>query len=107
MDYRLVSEDDRRKISEFGNGGNWKVCKIVEMKETSTVGDHYHKKKDEMFLLIEGGGTFTIGDKTETQWAPYSIFIPRNTYHSFRLHRGSVLLGLVSEEHDPKDDYKL
>jgi mannose-6-phosphate isomerase-like protein (cupin superfamily) len=102
MEYKLVSEDGRRKLSEFGNGGNWKVCKVVEMKETAIIGDHYHKNKDEMFLLIDGGGTFTVGDKTQTVSAPFSVFIPRHTYHSFRLYRGSVLLGLASEEHDPK-----
>ena len=107
MELKLVSEDHRRKLSEFGNGGNWKVCKIVEMKEDSWVGNHFHKKKDEIFVLLDGGGTFVVEQKTTHEWAPYSVFIPRDTYHAFKLQKGSVLICLASELHDPKDDYTL
>jgi mannose-6-phosphate isomerase-like protein (cupin superfamily) len=107
MELKLVSEDDRRKLSEFGNGGNWKVCKVLEMKEDSWIGNNYHKEKDEMFLLLKGSGSFTIGDQMSVQFAPYSVLVPRHTYHAFRLSKDSVLLCLASELHDPNDDYKL
>jgi mannose-6-phosphate isomerase-like protein (cupin superfamily) len=107
MELKLVSEDNRRKLSEFGNGGTWKVCKVLEIKEESWIGNHYHKKKDEMFLLMDGCGTFVIGESTEVRFAPYSVLVSAGTYHAFKLERGSVLICLASEEHDPKDDYKL
>lgn len=107
MELKLVSEDNRRRLSEIGNGKSWKVCKILEMKEDGLVGNHYHKKKDEMFLLWEGSGTFVVEKETSVQFAPYSVFIPRGTYHAFTLKKGSVLIGLVTEEHDPSDDYKI
>lgn len=107
MELKLVSEDDRRKLSEFGNGGNWKVCKVLEMKEDSWIGNHYHKKKDEMFYLMKGTGTFVIGNRTYNEFAPYSVLVSRDTYHAFKLAKDSVLICLASEEHDPKDDYKI
>lgn len=107
MELKLVSEDDRRKLSEFGNGGHWKVCKVLEAKQDCWVGNHYHKLKDEMFLLIEGSGTFVVEQNTEVQHAPFSILIKHGNYHAFNLKKGSILLGLASEEHDPKDDYKI
>jgi mannose-6-phosphate isomerase-like protein (cupin superfamily) len=107
MELTLVSEDHRRKLSEFGNGGTWKVCKVVEMKDDMWIGNHYHKKKDEMFVLWEGSGTFVVEKETKQTWAPYSVFVPRGTYHAFKLTKGSVLLCLASELHDPKDDYTI
>lgn len=107
MDYKVVSEDARRSLAEFGNGGTWKVCKVMEIKEDCWVGNHYHKLKDEMFLLIEGSGTFVLEKTTSTEHAPFSLHVPRGSYHAFNLKKGSVLLGLASEMHDPKDDYKI
>lgn len=107
MNLKTVSEDSRRKLSEFGEGREWKVCKVLEVKEDCWVGNHYHKLKDEMFLLIDGSGTFVLEEKTSVEHAPFSVFVPRNTYHAFNLKKGSVLIGLATELHDPKDDYKI
>jgi quercetin dioxygenase-like cupin family protein len=121
MELKLVSEDERRKLSEFGNGGTWKVCKVLEFKQDALVGNHYHKKKDEMFVLLSGEGLFFVRNNQfnknpdytlafsdgEYRIAPYSVFIKRGTKHAFNLKKGSVLICLASQEHDPKDDYKL
>lgn len=107
MELKLVSEDTRRKLSEFGNGGTWKVCKILEATTDCRVGDHYHKLKDEMFVLLEGSGRFDVDNESNIHHAPYSVFVPRGTYHSFELVKGSVLIGLATELHDPTDDYKI
>lgn len=105
MELKLVSEDERRKLSEFGNGGTWKVCKILEFKKDSWVGNHYHKNKDEMFVLLEGSGTFVVEKTTFVKHAPYSVLVSKGQYHAFNLMKGSVLICLATELHDPKDDY--
>lgn len=107
MELKLVSEDDRRRLSEFGEGRIWKVCKVIQVKEDSWVGTHYHKLKDEMFVLLEGSGTFVMENETRFEHAPFSLFVPRNNYHAFNLKKGSVLIGLSTELHDSKDDYKI
>ena len=107
MELKLVSEDERRKLSEFGNGANWKVCKVLEAKQACFVGNHYHKLKDEMFVLLSGSGTFVVEKETIVEFAPYSVLVKRGQYHSFFLKKGSILLGLASELHDPSDDYKI
>lgn len=107
MELKLVSEDERRKLSEFGNGGTWKVCKVLEFKKDAWVGNHYHKNKDEMFLLLEGSGTFVIDKKTFGKNAPYSVLVSAGQYHSFKLTKGSVLICLASELHDPNDDHQV
>lgn len=115
MDLRLVSEDERRNLFEFGVGREWKVCKILETKQGCWVGRHYHKLKDEMFVLLKGTGTFILKEeggygeerRIEVLEAPVSLFVPRGTYHAFRLHPGSILIGLATELYNPYDDYLL
>lgn len=107
MELKLVSDDTRRKLSEFGNGGTWKVCKVLETKSDCRVGGHYHKLKDEMFVLLEGAGVFDVGTTINFYQAPYSVFVPRGIPHTFDLKKGSVLIGLATELHDPTDDYKI
>lgn len=112
MELKLVHEDDRRALYELGEGGNWKVCKYIEAKEQCVLGNHYHKNKDELFLLVKGRGCFYYGSEHEgfiekIEVAPFSLLINRDTYHTFVLDPGSILICLASELHDPKDDYKI
>lgn len=102
-----ISIDHRRALTEFGSGGNWKVCKYLEITEDCMIGDHYHKNKDESFLLANGSGTVRISATVYPVKAPCVINVPRGNYHAFSLEKGSILIGLASEEHDPSDDYKL
>lgn len=113
MELKLVHEDLRRTLYEFGQGGNWKVCKYIEVKQDCTLGDHYHKNKDELFLLVRGRGilqTMDMNTKLQSTLvliAPRSFLILRNTLHTIALCEGSTLICLSSELHDPSDDYKL
>lgn len=105
-----VSIDSRRSLTEFGMGGTWKVCKYLEITEDCIIGDHYHKQKDECFFLAKGSSDLILGSDHGAQFlkvvAPEFIDVPRGTYHKFTIMKGSILIGLASEEHDPTDDYK-
>lgn len=102
-----ISIDHRRALTEFGSGGNWKACKYLEITEDSVIGHHYHKNKDESFFLARGSGTATLSAMAYPIEAPCLIDVPRGIYHSFNLEKGSILIGLASEEHDPSDDHKI
>ncbi len=99
----FIHEDDRRKLIEWSGG---KVSKALIAKEDCTVGDHYHRNKEEKFLLLSGYGNFIIGDRSIQPQAPFEFVVPANTYHSFWLVKGSILLGVCSEEFDPADEIK-
>ncbi len=81
------------------------------MKENGVLGDHWHAKKDEVFLLLSGSaGLVVIG---EEHWggtpgspvlAPYRWEVPRGTYHAFHLAKGSVILGAATEIYDKDDE---
>lgn len=103
---KKVHEDNRRSIFEFGAYGNWKVCKYLEIKEDCIIGDHYHRGKDECFLLSKGEANIILGSETSKVVAPMVINVSRNTYHLFDIRKGSILICLASEEHTPNDDHK-
>lgn len=49
MNLKLVSEDNRRSLYEFGEG-EWKCAKYLDIKHDCVVGGHYHMEKDECFF---------------------------------------------------------
>ncbi len=99
----FIHEDDRRKLIEWSGG---KVSKVLVGKAGCEVGDHYHRNKEERFMLISGVCTFVIGDRTGTMDHFDEFTIPPNTYHLFSLSQGAVLLGVCSEKFDPSDEIK-
>jgi hypothetical protein len=109
MSLTLVSDDSRRSLYEFGQG-EWKCAKYLEIKEDSVIGDHYHKLKDEYFLLVSGEieeliMNDGIGPVMKSIRPPFAFAVPRWTYHKFKVKAGSILIGLQSELYDKTDDY--
>lgn len=100
-------EDERRKLFSFPE------AKVLEVKEDCVLGEHYHKLKTELFILIKGScNLYRSNNNNETGfWVSmkrgiiYKI-VP-NTYHMFKIQKGSILIGLNSKPFDATDDYKL
>lgn len=103
----MQHEDDRRVLFDWAQG-DFKSAKAVIVKKAIAIGDHYHKNKDEYFLLLQGEFMeLTVGEKTERNIkAPYSVKIPRGVYHKFVCVEGSILLGVASELFDETDEIK-
>lgn len=103
-----INEDDRRILLEWIEDTPTKTAKVVVGKNGTAVGDHYHKKKDEIFLLVLGKAKrVIIGDKEEKDvGAPRKWFVERGTYHLFELDVGAMLLGACTEKFDPLDEIK-
>jgi mannose-6-phosphate isomerase-like protein (cupin superfamily) len=97
-------EDNRRVLIEWVEDSPMRSCKVVIAKGETVVGEHYHKNKDEIFYLLIGRGEYNLGGN----WFPFGdpLFIPRGTWHSFRLSDGAILLGAASEPFDINDEIK-
>lgn len=104
----IKHEDNRRIIYDWAQG-NFKSCKAVIVKEEIPIGDHYHKNKEEHFFLVSGQFLeLKIGAEISYNVsAPYSIIIPKNTYHKFTCKTGSILLCAATEFFDINDEIKL
>lgn len=101
----FIHEDARRRLIEWAEG-EFKVCKVVIAESDCVVGDHYHLKKDEKFLLLSGrcisatiGGAVTYDPRP-----PFYFDVPRGIYHRFELEKGAVLLGVATERFDKDDE---
>lgn len=103
----FVHEDSRRKLIEFGKGP-FSIVKALTAKEDCVVGDHYHRNKDEEFLLLIGtADRVVIGpDEWSEVAAPFVWEVPRGRYHAFYLKAGAVLIGTATEEFDESDEIK-
>jgi hypothetical protein len=98
--------DDRRNLYEFGEGRDWKVSKVIEIKEDSVLGQHYHAIKWEAFMLVSGGGIIEI-DQIPIEMEKFKEYmIEPLTMHTFNLSKGSILIGLCSELFNENDDYR-
>jgi len=100
-------EDNRRVIYDWAEG-SFKSCKAVIIKEEIAVGDHYHKLKDEEFLLLEGEFLLLqLGDQVKKNIkAPHKVYVPKGVYHKFICSKGSILLGTATELFDINDEIK-
>lgn len=103
----MKHEDDRRILFDWAQG-DFKSAKAVIVKKAIAIGDHYHNKKDEYFLLLQGSFIELIvgKDRWDNIEAPYAVTIPRGTYHKFTCSEGSILLGVATELFDPEDELK-
>jgi dTDP-4-dehydrorhamnose 3,5-epimerase-like enzyme len=99
--------DERRTLVEFGNGTDWKLCKVIKTHKDCVLGNHYHEEKIESFMLVSGGGTIKInGFMTEDMELFKEYFISENIMHEFNLTKDSILIGLCNKEFDLQDEHR-
>lgn len=100
-------EDERRIIYDWAFG-DFKSIKTVFVKNPINIGDHYHKNKDEHFMLVHGKFLeMQVGDGTLYDLeAPYVVVVKRNTYHRFVCEPGSILVCGATELFDENDEIK-
>lgn len=84
-----------------------KSCKVAIAKGLTEIGDHYHNNKDEIFYLLSGTGEYKLSPTFKFEPLEGVIFVPRNTWHLFKLSDGAVLLGAATEPFDPNDEIKI
>ena len=85
----------RVKASEAETGG---LCSVWEGRlAPRTVGasPHYHRERDEFFVVLDGEFELRIGDVSHTSGAGTFAFVPRGTIHGFRNASSSPATGLV------------
>lgn len=101
-------EDERRIIYDWAQG-RFKSCKAVIVKQPIPIGDHYHNKKTEEFLLLQGEfiELNVGGEVSYNVQAPVKVVIPPGVYHKFICTPGSILLGTATELFDPNDEIRL
>lgn len=98
---RPVHSDSRRDLYEF----EYPVSKIIVSKEGCVIGNHYHKLKDEEFLLVNGEGRYRLGgmDQWEDMKLMQSVKVEAGRMHTFELAPGSIMVCYCSGPHNESD----
>lgn len=100
--------NSRRRLVDWDVNLFCKSVKLLTIAEYSTVGGHFHKEKDELFILITGLiDELVMGEEVKLNVvAPAAWLVKRGTYHKFYCKSSASLICLATETFDTNDDYK-
>lgn len=101
----MIHTDDRRVLIDWNDSLPIKTCKIVKASKDCELGNHYHKKKTERFMLISGQATMYINEVSIKMQLNKPYIIPPKKKHRFEIKKDSILLCLVDKEYDSNDDF--
>jgi quercetin dioxygenase-like cupin family protein len=77
-----------KAVGEETNGQFWALEGLAD--RNMKVPLHAHSREDELWYVLEGQITFTIGDRTITGGPGTVAFIPRNVPHTFQVLTDTV-----------------
>lgn len=114
----VIKKDNRGRLIELIkgkdiDGGKFGQILITTALPEKTKGNHYHKRKREWYVVVQGTGLLILKDIKSNELkkiilkasSPLLIEIPRNVGHAIK-NIGKdelLLLAYVNEEFNPKD----
>jgi D-beta-D-heptose 7-phosphate kinase/D-beta-D-heptose 1-phosphate adenosyltransferase len=81
-------------------------CKILGLNKGYQCSLHYHKNKDEMFLVTTGHVRLELGEELMYLRPGHFVRVPQNTPHRFAGLEDSLIME-VSTHHDDADSYRI
>lgn len=97
-----IGAEEKTKLLPFFENADHTVNLI---QTRGAVPAHHHVEHDELVMILEGKGTFTIEGQNHEVKAGDILLIPRNAVHSY-VHQGDGITAVVSvfsPKFDPKD----
>lgn len=96
----MIHQDERRILESYPE------AKIITALKDTVIGSHYHKIKTERFILVSGECEMLMeSDRFEMPIGQMFTVLP-GIFHSFKIKKGSILVGINSHPYDSSDDYK-
>lgn len=101
------NKDERRHLFDWEVNFDCKSIKLLFIKSGFTVGSHFHKDKDELFILIDGIiNTIQVGSVIKKNIkGPSAWIVKRGIYHSYHSDTPYTLICLASQVFNPMDDF--
>ncbi|MRG95531.1 cupin domain-containing protein [Polyangium spumosum] len=97
-----IGPDEKTKLVPLFENADHTV-NVIQTR--GAVPAHYHAEHDELVVILEGSGTFTVEGQTRVVKAGDVQVIPRGAVHSY-VHDGpgvTVVVSTFSPRFDPKD----
>lgn len=100
--------NERRQLFDWDVSINCESIKLLKLVAGSTVGEHYHLAKDELFVLVSGSiknirlDEEVVGDLT----SPAAWLVKAGVYHSYHCEEEVIMMCLSTKKYNAKDDHK-
>lgn len=106
IDHYVQKKDFRGTFKGLINQGNWKEINFVTSLAGMVRGGHYHKKTEELFIMIEGKVTISaqlvldtvrVGAIKEYAFQKGDVFkVHKMVCHTFKILQSSAWLNVLS-----------
>lgn len=104
----FTRQDQRGSLVQLATG-NWKQVNVLFIKRDETFGGHYHKVKEELFVVMRGDvGVQVTKDKRGRVYhyhAGDSFVIEAGDVHTILAYEDSQLIELLTEVYSKDDTY--
>ncbi len=116
--FTLIHKDKRRALREFESKEGKFSIQHYEVFKKVPMGNEFHKKREEIFVIVEGGGTVLLRRIGENGTpisklqkhiikAPATIWIPPYTAHTLVMRPGTKMICYTNRLFEPKDRYSI
>ncbi len=78
----LVEFSDKRRVRKKLIGESLLEAELVCYEPGQVTQEHFHTHQEELYYIVEGSGTVTIGGETRAITAGDLVFSPADTPHS-------------------------
>jgi len=102
----VVHTDTRRELVDFAFDFNIRSLKVIKSFKCQDLGNHFHKKKTELFFLVHGviKSMNINGVNWGKQYAPFAWRVDPNEFHSILPEEGAIIVCLSDHIYDPTDE---
>lgn len=110
MEQLEVHADDRGRLFKTFEFADSEVF-VITIEPGKTRGNHYHRRKIEMFSIVSGSCEIRCRNKktnettvyTLDESTPTTLTVTPGNVHNIYSENGCVVIGWVSEPFDPED----
>lgn len=110
MEQCEVHEDDRGRLYKTFEFADSEVF-VITIEPGKTRGNHYHRRKIEMFSIVSGACVITCRNKQTgavdsfllEATKPTTLTVSPGNVHKISSENGCVVIGWVSEPFNPED----
>jgi len=110
--------DDIKKLGTVHDGHKWgyeiwientsNYCgKLLVLMNQVKSSLHYHKIKQETFIILQGTVQLRVGDSVLILEENNKVFVDRETRHQFQAISPTAVIMEISTHHEDSDAYKI
>jgi oxalate decarboxylase/phosphoglucose isomerase-like protein (cupin superfamily) len=101
------NKNERRLLYDWDINFSSKSIKLIFLKSGYIVGNHYHKNKDEIFILINGSiNKLHLNKKIYSNVkSPTAWLVKRGVFHKYFCKEKATIVCLASETFNHDDDF--